>query len=234
MSQRIAFFDFDGTITTKDTLLEFIKFSKGAFPFYLGFALNSPWLVAYRLKIISNQSAKERMLTWFFRNTPLPAFQEVCDRFSNTMIPALIRPKAQAEIRRLKEEGFSIVVVSASPENWLSSWAASIGATLLSTRLETKASPTTQVPGALPSIQTPGASTPIQTPGASAHAPGAATPIRLTGKILGYNCHGEEKVRRIREAYDLAGFTDIYTYGDTSGDKPMLRLGTRSFYRPFR
>ncbi len=199
MSQRIAFFDFDGTITTKDTLLEFIKFSKGAFPFYLGFALNSPWLVAYRLKIISNQSAKERMLTWFFRNTPLPAFQEVCDRFSSTMVPALIRPKAQAEINRLKEEGFSIVVVSASPENWLSSWAGSIGAALLSTRLETK-----------------------------------TAPIRLTGKILGHNCHGEEKVRRIREAYDLAGFREIYAYGDTSGDKPMLRLGTRSFYRPFR
>jgi phosphatidylglycerophosphatase C len=28
MKKEIAFFDFDGTITTKDTYLEFIKFSK--------------------------------------------------------------------------------------------------------------------------------------------------------------------------------------------------------------
>jgi phosphatidylglycerophosphatase C len=208
MSQRIAFFDFDGTITTKDTLLEFIKFSKGKPAFYFGFALNSPWLVAYRLKIISNQSAKERILSWFFRNTPVDEFQELCDRFGSSMIPAYIRPKALTEISLLKEKGFSIVVVSASPENWLRSWAESTGAALLSTRLETAGKPLSKDT--------------------------APSPSRLTGKILGHNCHGEEKVRRIRETYDLDGYEEIYTYGDTSGDKPMLRLGTHSFYKPFQ
>lgn len=197
MSQRIAFFDFDGTITTKDTLLEFIKFSKGTLPFYIGFAFNSPWLVAYRAKLISNQTAKERVLTWFYKKTPLGDFQQTCENFGRTMIPGLIRPKALEEIESLKQKGFEVVIVSASPENWLRTWAEQIGAKLLSTRLET-------------------------------------TNSILTGKIMGKNCHGEEKVRRIREAYDLTGYTDIYTYGDTSGDKPMLALGTHSFYKPFR
>jgi HAD superfamily hydrolase (TIGR01490 family) len=196
MNPKIAFFDFDGTITTKDTLLEFIKYSKGPFRFYLGFLLTSPWLIAYKLKIISNQQAKEKVLGFFFRHDPLPAFQKSCDRFAAEIIPGLIRPKALTEIARLQELGAEIVVVSASPENWIQGWTAQIGARLLATRLESRE--------------------------------------KLTGRIEGKNCYGEEKVRRIREAYTLQEYGDVYTYGDTAGDKPMLQLGNRSFYRPFR
>ncbi len=201
MSRSIAFFDFDGTITTKDTLLEFIKFSKGTGSFYLGFALNSPWLVAYRLKLIPNQKAKERILTWFFRNTTLPDFQRSCDEFAQNRIPGLIRPKALHEIQLLKEKGFSVVIVSASPQNWLQKWTAGLDLPLIATRLEIKQLKETS---------------------------------RLTGKIQGINCHGQEKVRRIKEEYALSDFDDIHAYGDTSGDKPMLGLANHSFFKPFR
>jgi HAD superfamily hydrolase (TIGR01490 family) len=202
MGQSIAFFDFDGTITTKDSLLEFIKFSKGKFRFYLGFALNSPWLIAYRLKIISNQAAKEKILSWFFRKTSLTVFQELCHRFSDTILPGLIRTKALREIQQLQNKGFTVVIVSASPENWLSSWTESLNVSLLATRLET-----------------------IQN---------KSHDHQLSGKILGFNCHGEEKVRRIRETHDLSSYEDIYAYGDTSGDRPMLALARFAFYQPFR
>ena len=59
-------------------------------------------------------------------------------------------------------------------------------------------------------------------------------PDRLTGRIFQVNCHGKEKVRRIKEAYSLEEYQEIYTYGDSSGDRPMLKLGTASFYKPFR
>jgi phosphatidylglycerophosphatase C len=138
VSQTIAFFDFDGTITTKDTLLEFIKYSKGRFKFTLGFLLNSPWLVAFRLKLISNQAAKERILTWFFRNTPLSDFQQICNQFAEDIIPKLLRPKAMEEIETLRKKGATIVVVSASPENWIRPWAGSLEIELIATRLQVK------------------------------------------------------------------------------------------------
>lgn len=207
MSGRIAFFDFDGTITTRDTLLEFIRYSKGTPSFYFGFLINSPWLVAYRLKIISNQAAKQRILRWFFRNTPLADFDAVCHRFAAEVLPGLIRPKALEEITRLREKGFSVVIVSASPANWLQQWTTQIDATLVATQLETRSVTTAD--------------------------PNAPTSLRLTGRILGRNCHGEEKVRRIRASYDLADYDDIYAYGDTKGDKPMLALAGHSFYKPF-
>ena len=204
MNGKIAFFDFDGTITTKDTLLEFIRHSKGTFRFYLGFLLTSPWLFAYKIKLISNQSAKERVLRFFFRHTSVDRFGQQCESFSRDVLPRLIRPKALEEIAKLKAAGASVVIVSASPENWIRGWSDAIDVSLLATRLGT-------VPDKDP-----------------------AKPHRLTGKIVQANCHGEEKVRRIKEAYTLEDYRDIYTYGDTGGDRPMLRLGTVSFYKPFR
>jgi len=57
---------------------------------------------------------------------------------------------------------------------------------------------------------------------------------KITGKIEGNNCHGKEKVRRINETYNLSDYNEIYCYGDSRGDKPMLGLGNISFYKPFR
>ena len=197
MKREIAFFDFDGTITTKDTLLEFIKFSSGKWRFYWGFLLNSPYLVAYKLKLISNQAAKEKILKYFFRKMPLERFQQVCHLFAKEKIPALIRPGSLETIQDLQKNGVHVIIVSASPENWIREWSNTIGVQLIATRLVVKDD-------------------------------------LLTGNILGRNCHGDEKVQRIKAEFDLSNYETIYAYGDTNGDKPMLSLATHSYYKPFR
>ena len=53
----------------------------------------------------------------------------------------------------------------------------------------------------------------------------------LTGRYAGAQCVGEEKVRRIREAYDLSAFSRIHAYGDTVEDLPMLTLADAATYR---
>ena len=197
MKRRIAFFDFDGTITTKDSLLEVIRYHKGDFLFYAGFILNMPFLVAYKLKLIRNSTAKQIVLRFFFSGTSLSSFQKKCEGFQLEKLPFLIRPKAITEIKKLQELHAEVVVISASAKNWLQHWADGIGVKLICTNLEIKNE-------------------------------------KLTGRIDGENCHGEEKVRRIKAAYDLSMYDEIYCYGDTPGDKPMLSLATFSFYKPFR
>jgi phosphatidylglycerophosphatase C len=197
MKKRIAFFDFDGTITTKDTLLELIRFHKGTLRFYLGFLLNSPWLIAYKIRLISNQAAKERILAHFFGGSPLDRFDRECDDFAANLLPSLIRPKAIREIERLKEAGAEIFVVSASPENWIRQWTDKLQVKLIATRL-------------------------------------AVRDGKITGKIMEKNCYGQEKVRRILGVSDLKGYDEIYAYGDTNADRPMLNLATTGFFKPFR
>lgn len=196
MKKGIAFFDFDGTITKKDTLLEFIKFTKGSFAFYLGFLVNLPYLFAYKLKIILNQSAKEKVLKFFFHGMSVEEFNRKCHEFAEQVVPRLVRTKALDEIERLKALDIKVVVVSASPENWIEQWTKRSGLELIASKLE-------------------------------------VSDGKLTGKILGKNCHGDEKVVRIKEVYDLSNYTIIAAYGDSGGDKPMLALAERAHYRPF-
>ena len=197
MKKGIAFFDFDGTITTKDTLLEFIKFSRGRFRFYFGFLLYSPYLIAYKLKIISNQKAKEKVLAFFFNGMPIVEFNKLCDAFAEDVIPLLLRPKAVEEIRKLQEKNMQVVIVSASPGNWIQKWASSLSLLLIASQLEIRNN-------------------------------------QLTGKIAGKNCHGQEKVRRIMEKFTVSEYDEIYAFGDSKGDLPMLELATFSFFKPFR
>ena len=54
------------------------------------------------------------------------------------------------------------------------------------------------------------------------------------GELDGLNCFGPEKVRRIKEKYNLNEFDQVYAYGDTRGDKEMLEMADLGFFRPFR
>jgi phosphatidylglycerophosphatase C len=197
VKRRIAFFDFDGTITTKDTFLEIIKYQKGSMGLYMGVLLNLHYVLAWKLGIMTNHDAKEKLLRFWFGNTPIDSFQQKCNTFEKDILPSLMRPKALEEIARLRSEGAEVVIVSASPENWSSQWRHEHGIQSLCTRIQVHEG-------------------------------------KITGKFLGKNCHGEEKVCRIKDAYDLSAYDEIYCYGDTKGDKPMLGLATFKFYKPFR
>ncbi|MFZ6050866.1 HAD family hydrolase [Halocola ammonii] len=57
---------------------------------------------------------------------------------------------------------------------------------------------------------------------------------KLTGKFQTPNCYGSEKVNRILSVIDLSEYREILVYGDSRGDREMMELATRKFYRPFR
>jgi len=50
---NLALFDFDGTITRKDSMLEFLKYAVGQKNYYLGLFRLSPGLLAYNIAKIS-------------------------------------------------------------------------------------------------------------------------------------------------------------------------------------
>lgn len=54
---------------------------------------------------------------------------------------------------------------------------------------------------------------------------------RLTGKFLGKNCYGAEKVRRVKEYLGSLDPFVLYVYGDSRGDKELLEIADHPFYR---
>jgi len=193
----LALFDFDGTITTKDSLVDFIQYAVGKPTYYKGLFFLSPMLTAYALKLIPNYIAKEKLLAYFFKGWDAVKFNQLAKQYSLEEVEKTIRPQATEKMAWHKEQGHKIIIVSASMENWLKAWCDRAGFELVSTKLEVKGS-------------------------------------MLTGKFLTKNCYGLEKVVRVEAEYDLSKFDFVYAYGDSRGDRELLALGDKSFYKPFR
>lgn len=133
---KIAFFDFDGTITTDDSLLKFIRFVVGNFKFIQGLAVLSPVLFLYKLKVIPNYKAKQMMLSYFFKGMSEKSFSEVAKQYSLEHIDKIVRKDAMQQIQWHHANGHKVVVVSASLECWLHPWCEKNGLELIGTRLE--------------------------------------------------------------------------------------------------
>ena len=138
MQKSIAFFDFDGTITKKDTMLELARFSRGNLSYVMGLCIISPWLVAMKLGLITKKKAKEKLLTYFFGNTPLQKFNDDCILFIQNKMPAIIKQEAMAAIKNHLSEYTTVVIVSASAENWVAPWCLKYSLQYICTRLEVK------------------------------------------------------------------------------------------------
>lgn len=136
MTKNLALFDFDGTLTRKDTFIEFIKHYHGATALYKGMAKHLAVLLKYKVGMVPNWHAKEKILTHFFGGEPLATFDQKARDFSLNKIPTLLRKQALARLYMHKERGDEVVVVSASAENWLAPWCALMEVKMLGTRLE--------------------------------------------------------------------------------------------------
>lgn len=135
---NLALFDFDGTITNKDSLVDFIQYAVGKPKYYLGLLIQSPMLIAYKLKLLSNSRAKEKLLSHFFKGWSIDDFTKQANTYSNTVLPKIVRTQALEEIKAHQEKGHHIIIVSASIECWLQAWCLHHSIELLSTRLEVK------------------------------------------------------------------------------------------------
>ena len=132
----VAAFDFDGTITTKDTLFEFIKFSKGKFRLYTGVLLHSPLFLISVLGIFPKWQAKEIFFSYFFKNTNIKQFDEWGEKFV-LVVEEMLNPHALSAIKKHQQNNDTLVVISASVENWIKPWCQKQGINaVLATQIE--------------------------------------------------------------------------------------------------
>lgn len=119
--RKIAVFDFDGTITSKDSFMEFIKFAKGKTAFYAGLFIFSPLLIAMKMGFISNTVAKKLFFSYFFKGMNINTFKRYCNGFSKK-IQLIVRPAAICKINELIEKDVAIYIISASINLWIIPW----------------------------------------------------------------------------------------------------------------
>ena len=119
---KVSAFDFDGTLTTKDTFLEFIKHTHGKVRFWSGFLLLSPVMALFKAGLIPNHRAKQMAFSFFFKGWKIEKFNGFCESFS-AKIDAILCQPTNILLKEHIIEGNHIVIISASLENWIRPWA---------------------------------------------------------------------------------------------------------------
>ena len=66
MKRTLYLFDFDGTLTNKDTLFDFLKFSFSKV-YFINYLLFMPLFVVSKLKIIDPGKVKEKFISQFMK-----------------------------------------------------------------------------------------------------------------------------------------------------------------------
>ena len=187
---KIYFFDFDGTISHRDSFISFTYYAS-SFYFYILYWTFVLCFISFRTK-----SELKQFFYSNFKEVCTNDFDRLCVDFHIKKIRKLIK-KSFLEFNKNIDDNSKIVVVSASIFNYLKPWCDEMGFDLISTELEVNDG-------------------------------------KLTGRFSTPNCNGKEKVKRIKEKYNLKEFDEIHVFGNSKGDFPMLELGTHKYYRFFK
>jgi len=123
----VAAFDFDGTISTGDSLQYFLRRVLGWPRYLLALLLAAPWLLACALHLIDRHQAKQRLLRVSLGGTTVTQAQGWAADFIAHALPGLLRPEMLARVAWHQAQGHRTVLVSASPSLYLQPWAAQMG-----------------------------------------------------------------------------------------------------------
>lgn len=129
---HLALFDFDGTLTHRDSMFGYLRHVCGGPRLALGMVLCGPVLVGMVLKLVPRARAKEILLRHLLGGRTREALAERGASFV-AELDADLRPEAVARLEWHLQQGHRVLLVSASLDLWLAPWAEARGLTLLCT-----------------------------------------------------------------------------------------------------
>ena len=131
----IVAFDFDGTLTTRDSYTAFLAWRAGPLAYGAGLLSLFPDIATY-LKRPDRGRLKAAATRRFLAGVSQSEIEADAQRFASRAAPALLRPDALRAWRRWQAKGARLVIVTASPEIVIAPFARGLGATqLIGTRL---------------------------------------------------------------------------------------------------
>jgi phosphatidylglycerophosphatase C len=188
--RTVAAFDFDGTISRRDTLVPFLGRVVGRRRVATTLVGRGPQLAGMLAGRVDRDAEKEELIRRLLRGRTTAEIETAGAAYADALWAAgAFRPEIRERLAWHREEGHDIVIVSASLRDYLAPLAPRLGADhVIACTLESEPDG------------------------------------RLTGELVGGNCRGVEKVRRLEAWLASVGHDDpeVYAYGDSSGDDELL------------
>ncbi len=193
--KKLYCFDFDGTITYKDTMFLFLRYYNPA-KFRVQFIRHIPLFILLKLKLADTEKVKKSFIGSVLKGQLQSKIEEKAEKFFEENFPKIIRENALDFINNIDREHTHSLIVTASLDLWVKPFAEKLQMQLVSTQAEFKNG-------------------------------------IFTGNFIGINCNGNEKLERIKKQIYGHKYDKIIAFGDTSGDKAMLKWADEGHYRFF-
>ena len=129
MSKKIYLFDFDGTISKRDSFILFSFFSIPLLSFV------KYWFLVFILLPFKSRSSLKESFFDYFKGQNLSSFNNLCEDFISKKLEVTIKQSFLSFISEI-DKNSKIVVVSASISNYLKPWCNKMGFDIISTELE--------------------------------------------------------------------------------------------------
>jgi phosphatidylglycerophosphatase C len=126
-TQPVAVFDLDGTLTRRDTFLPFLVSYAWRQRRFLPLLWLPFYVVAYVCRLISDRTAKQRLIVHFCGHQREAVLCQHAAWFARTWLPQHLRPAGMAKLREHQLAGHRIVLVSASPSLYVPAIAEYLG-----------------------------------------------------------------------------------------------------------
>jgi HAD superfamily hydrolase (TIGR01490 family) len=135
--RTVAAFDFDGTLTHRDTLVPFLMRVRGRSPVLRALAAQSPTLLRTAAGRESRQRAKEALLIATVHGWWVDELRPTANDYARDVVSTQLRPDRLERLRWHQEQGHDVVIVSASPELYVTPVGELLGCTtVMATKLE--------------------------------------------------------------------------------------------------
>lgn len=186
----VAAFDVDGTLTTRDCVVPFLRRVGGPAGLAAGLG-RRPGRLAAALVRRDRDALKALGAAAAFTGRPWRDVEDLAAPFAEEVHGRWLRTDVVERLGRHRADGHTVVLVSASFGVYLRPLAQLLGGVaVIATELE------------------------VDTDGI------------CTGRLDGRNCRGAEKVRRLHAWLDAhaggRGAVELWAYGDSPGDRPLL------------
>lgn len=185
----VAAFDVDGTLTTRDCVVPFLRRSLGTPRVSVALARHPIHLVIALIR--RDRDRVKELAVSAFAGRSAAAIAVEGERFAADVEEHSMRPDSRARLAWHRRQGHQVVLVSASLDAYLRPLGERLG-----------------VDGVLCATLDVGADG------------------NLTGRLVGRNCRGPEKVARL-EAWLAGRDVELWAYGDSAGDRELLARADR-------
>ena len=135
--KKLYLFDFDGTLTYKDTMFLFLRFYNPQ-KYFWNFIKHIPLFILVKLHLANAEGVKKSFIADILKNQREVTIQKKAQEFFDEFYPKIIRENALEFIENIDKDNTESFLVSASLDIWAIPFAEKMGMKLIATEAKFK------------------------------------------------------------------------------------------------